>query len=104
MLLPMVTEYSIPAAAERYADCARAMGVANETDSTERANEKLMAELYAINEELQVPTPEQFGIEREHFFNNLEVMAEQALASGSPANNPRVPSAEEIIEIYKKLW
>jgi alcohol dehydrogenase class IV len=78
--------------------------VANETDSTERANEKLMAELYAINEELQVPTPEQFGIEREHFFNNLEVMAEQALASGSPANNPRVPGAEEIIEIYKKLW
>ena len=100
----MVTEYSILAATERYADCARAMGVANETDSTERANEKLMAELYAINEELQVPTPEQFGIEREHFFNNLEVMAEQALASGSPANNPRVPSAEEIIKIYKKLW
>lgn len=104
MLLPMVTEYSIPAAAERYADCARAMGVANQTDSTELANEKLMAELYAINDELQVPTPEQFGIEREHFFNNLEVMAEQALASGSPANNPKVPSAEEIIEIYKKLW
>ena len=80
------------------------MGVANQTDSTELANEKLMAELYAINKELQVPTPEQFGIEREHFFNNLEVMAEQALASGSPANNPRVPSADEIIEIYKKLW
>jgi alcohol dehydrogenase class IV len=104
MLLPMVTEYSIPAAAECYADCARAMGVANQTDSTELANEKLMAELYAINKELQVPTPEQFGIERAHFFNNLEVMAEQALASGSPANNPRVPSADEIIEIYKKLW
>ena len=80
------------------------MGVASESDSTDQANEKLMAELYAINEELQVPTPEQFGIEREHFFNNLEVMAEQALASGSPGNNPRVPSAEEIIEIYKKLW
>ena len=63
-----------------------------------------MAELYANNKELQVPTPEQFGIEREHFFNNLEVMAEQALASGSPGNNPRVPSADEIIEIYKKLW
>lgn len=104
MLLPMVTEYSIPAAAERYADCARAMAVASESDSTDQANEKLMAELYAINEELQVPTPEQFGIEREHFFNNLEVMAEQALASGSPGNNPKVPSAEEIIEIYKKLW
>ncbi|MFQ3197196.1 MAG: alcohol dehydrogenase class IV, partial [Paraglaciecola sp.] len=46
----------------------------------------------------------QFGISREHFFGNLEIMAEQALASGSPGNNPRVPSAEDIIEIYKKLW
>ncbi|MBT6319644.1 MAG: iron-containing alcohol dehydrogenase [Porticoccaceae bacterium] len=104
MLLPIVTEYSIPAAPERYADCARAMGVANEGDSDQTANSKLMAELYAINKELQVPTPEQFGIDRDHFFNNLQVMAEQALASGSPGNNPRVPSADEIIEIYRKLW
>ena len=104
MLLPMVTEYSIPAAPERYADCARAMGVANEGDSDQTANSKLMAELYAINKELQVPTPEQFGIDRDHFFNNLQVMAEQALASGSPGNNPRVPSADEIIELYRKLW
>jgi alcohol dehydrogenase class IV len=104
MLLPMVTEYSIPAAPERYADCARAMGVANEGDSDQTANSKLMAELYAINKELQVPTPEQFGIDRDHFFNNLQVMAEQALASGSPGNNPRVSSADEIIEIYRKLW
>ena len=104
MLLPAVTEYSIPAAPERYADCARAMGVAEVSDSDEQANAKLMTELYAINEELQVPTPEQFGISREHFFGNLETMAEQAIGSGSPGNNPRVPSADDIIQIYKKLW
>jgi alcohol dehydrogenase class IV len=104
MLLPSVTEFSIPAAAERYADCARAMGVASEQDSIELANDKLLTELRALNDELQVPTPEQFGIQREQFFALLPVMAEQALASGSPNNNPRVPSAEEIIEIYKQLW
>ena len=104
MLLPAVTEFSIPAAPERYADCARAIGVANESDNTEVANNKLMAELYALNKELKVPSPEEFGIEREHFFNNMQTMAEQALASGSPANNPRAPNAEEIIELYKKLW
>jgi alcohol dehydrogenase class IV len=104
MLLPAVTEYSIPAAPQRYADCARAMGVAEVSDSDAQANAKLMTELYAINEELQVPTPEQFGISREHFFDNLETMAEQAIGSGSPGNNPRVPSAEDIIKIYKKLW
>ena len=104
MLLPAVTEYSIPAAAERYADCARAIGVANENDSTEIATTKLMTELRALNEELQVPSPEAFGIEREHFFDNLQTMADQALASGSPANNPRVPDADDIVQLYKKLW
>lgn len=104
MLLPAVTEFSIPAAAERYADCARAMGVATQQDSTETANAKLMDELRALNQELQVPTPEQFGIERQAFFDLMPAMAEQALASGSPNNNPRVPSAEEIVEIYKQIW
>ena len=104
MLLPAVTEYSIPAASGRYADCARAMGVADASDNDDTANTKLMAELHAINDELQVPTPEQFGIERDHFFANLQIMAQQALESGSPANNPRVPSSDEIVEIYKKLW
>ncbi|WP_339515267.1 iron-containing alcohol dehydrogenase [Pseudomonas sp. RL_15y_Pfl2_60] len=104
MLLPSVTAYSIPAAAERYADCARAMGVASATDSTEQANRKLLDELQALNDELQVPSPAQFGIERDHYFAQLDIMAEQALASGSPNNNPRVPTAEEIIAIYKQLW
>ena len=104
MLLPSVTAFSIPAAAARYADCARAMGVATAADSNEVANAKLLAELHALNDELQVPSPAQFGIERAQFFAQLDVMAEQALASGSPNNNPRVPSAAEIIEIYKQLW
>lgn len=104
MLLPTVTEFSLSAAPERYADCARAMGVANDMDSTEVANAKLMDELRALNDELEVPTPEQFGIEREAFFSNITVMAEQALASGSPGNNPKVPTVDEIVALYTKLW
>ncbi|MCJ8298113.1 MAG: iron-containing alcohol dehydrogenase [Pseudomonadales bacterium] len=104
MLLPAVTEYSIPAAEQRYADCARAMGVATEQDSDQLANQKLLQELRDINDELQVPTLEQFGVERQKYMDLLPLMAEQALASGSPANNPRVPSTEELIEIYQQLW
>ncbi|WP_027965719.1 iron-containing alcohol dehydrogenase [Halomonas halocynthiae] len=104
MLLPSVTAYSIPAAAERYADCARAIGIASEQDSNDTANSKLLDELTALNAELQVPTPEQFGIERQRFVELMPSMAEQALASGSPGNNPRVPSADEIIAIYQQLW
>ena len=104
MLLPFVTEYSIPAATKRYADCARAMGVASIDDADKVANTKLLSELSALNKELNVPTPEEFGIDKKDFMNKLEIMAEQAIASGSPGNNPRVPSNMEIIDIYKLLW
>jgi alcohol dehydrogenase class IV len=104
MLLPSVTQYSLPAAPERYADCARAMGVADGQDSVEIANDKLLKELHALNDELQVPTPARFGIDRQTFFDLMPTMAEQALASGSPNNNPRVPSIDDMIAIYRQLW
>lgn len=104
MLLPSVTAYSLPAAASRYATCARAMQVATANDSDAIANEKLLAELTALNQELQVPTPAEFGIERERFFAVRQTMAEQALASGSPGNNPRVPTVAEMVTLYEQLW
>ena len=32
------------------------------------------------------------------------LMAQQALASGSPANNPRSPTEAEIVSLYKEMW
>lgn len=104
MLLPAVTQYSIVGAPQRYAQCARAMAVASYNDSDEDANNKLIAELIALNDELEVPSVAQFGIDKTIFFDLLEQMAEQAIDSGSPANNPRVPSNADIISIYKQLW
>ena len=104
MLLPSVTKFSLIAAVERYADCARAMGIANSDDSDDVANDKLLIELESLNTDLNVPSPEGFGINKDDFMSKLEIMAEQAIASGSPGNNPRVPNNDEIIEIYKTLW
>lgn len=104
MLLPTVTAYSIPAASGRYADCARALGFADQQDHDGLANEKLLDRLLRINNELQVPTPATFGIQRERFFEVINTMAEQSLASGSPSNNPRVPTQQEIVDLYSSLW
>lgn len=104
MLLPRVTAFSAEAAGERYADCARAMGCANAGDDDTSALRKLLQELEALNRDLEVPSPRDYGITEDAWFGNLETMAEQALASGSPGNNPRVPSIEEMVSIYREAY
>lgn len=102
MLLPTVTRFSIPGAPERYAECARVMGWADQQLSTQTACERLVAELEALNHDLDVPTPASLG----HRADNemLRLLADQALASGSPQNNPKVPSQSDIIALYKSMW
>ncbi len=104
MLLPEITAWSVQAAPGRYASAARNMGIAAEGESDSVALDKLVEGLRQLNRDLQVPTPASYGIEEKLWFSSLEVMAEQALASGSPANNPRVPQASEIIELYNRVW
>ena len=104
MLLPAVTAFSVSAAAERYAVCARAMGVADAGSTDEQAVEALLRGLYARNAELKVPSPRQFGIDQDRYLAVIPTMTQQALASGSPQNNPRLPSAEEIHAIYREVW
>ena len=104
MLLPQITEFSAPAALERYADCARAMGVAEEGEGGQGAVARLLDELHRLNNDLKVPSPKAYGIDRTRYDELLPVMASQALASGSPANNPRVPTSDQIIELYRRVY
>ena len=104
MLLPEITAFSAPAALERYADCARAMGVAAEGEGNQAAVARLLDELRALNADLKVPSPRDYGIDAQRYTELMPTMASQALASGSPGNNPRVPTQDEIIELYKRVY
>ncbi len=104
MLMPVITQWSAPAALPRYADCARAMGLADEAVSDQGAVGRLVEALHGINAELNVPSPSSYGIDAARWRELLPLMAEQALSSGSPANNPRVPTADDIIALYAQAW
>jgi len=104
MLLPTVTAFSVQAAPRRYAECARAMGIASYTDSEEESATKLIDALYERNRELQVPSPKAFGISEEQYLSLIPTMAAQSMASGSPNNNPRIPTADEICALYRQAW
>ncbi len=104
MLLPAVTRFSAPQATGRYADCARAMRLADDSTSDANAAATLVDELETLCFDVAVPSPEQYGIAEADWNERLSVMAEQALASGSPANNPRIPNADEVMELYKTIY
>ena len=104
MLLPAITRFSVRAAEARYAEAARRIGFAEERDADAAAGAKLVTGLEALNKELSVPTPAEFGIDETMWNGKMDLMAEQALASGSPANNPRVPDKAEIMALYREVW
>jgi alcohol dehydrogenase class IV len=104
MLLPAVTKYSLNAALPRYAEAARLAGFAPADDADQLAGARLLEGLASLNRELAVPTPAAFGIDAAIWNSRKAVMAGQALASGSPGNNPRVPEAEAIIALYDEIY
>lgn len=104
MLLPAVTEFGLNDALPRYAEAARAIGAARADDADQVAGAKLLEELRALNAELEVPTPRAHGIDAARWDGLMPTMARQALASGSPANNPRVPTEEEILALYRRVY
>jgi alcohol dehydrogenase class IV len=104
MLLPAVSEYGLDDALPRYAEAARAIGVARPEDADQVAGARLLKELRALNRDLAVPTPRGYGIDPDAWERLLPTMAAQALASGSPANNPRVPDEDEIVSLYRRVF
>jgi alcohol dehydrogenase class IV len=104
MLLPAVTRFSVAGAPARYAEAARRIGFAAPDDADATATGRLIEALAALNRELAVPSPRDYGIDPAVWEAKLELMAEQALASGSPGNNPRVPDKAEIVGLYRQVW
>ena len=100
-LLGVVTEFSLIGNPARYAHIAQAMG-----ESTEGLNDLEAAELAAqsINnliEDIKIPSLKELGVDEGKLEQLAPKMAEDAIASGSPGNNPRQATKEEIIELYK---
>jgi alcohol dehydrogenase len=105
VLFPTVTEYSISGAPENYATVSRTMGYATDADSDDVANEKLVAGLKKLNEDLQVPRlGDVCKVDLTTFDEKVQKMANDSLASGSPNNNPVIPTAEQIVDLYHRAW
>ena len=104
MLLPTITEFSIDYAKSRYADCSKAGNFAQLNDDDDTACEKLVKGLYKMNKDFDVPSMRKFGIDEKNFEEKLKNMATDAEVSGAPNLNPRVPTVNEMVDLYGKAW
>ncbi|MSU51699.1 MAG: iron-containing alcohol dehydrogenase [Opitutus sp.] len=105
VLLPAVTRFSLAGASERYATIAKTMRLCSSDASVTGAGVALLDGLMQLNARLQVPPLGACrGVERAKFDQVVEKMAADALASGSPQNNPVVPTIAEIVGLYREAW
>lgn len=103
-LLATVVEFSIPGNPARYAQIAEAMGEKTATLSTLDAAYLAVKAVRRLTEDLKVPSLRGLGVDEAKFNSVVSQMATDALASGSPGNNPRKATQEEIVELYRKAY
>lgn len=103
MLLPACFSYVYREAADRFAELARAIGAAQPLEPEEAAAEKFIRACRELCAFCHIPTPVEYGIDREAFLEKIPKMTEDALASGSPANTRKELTAEDIQRIYRSL-
>lgn len=102
VILPYVMEYNAEATGEKYREIARVMGVENvDNMSQEEYRKAAIDAVKKLSEDVGIPkTLREIGVKEE----DLEALAESAMADACTPGNPRDTSIEEILEIYKSIY
>lgn len=104
MLIEECLTFALDGCNGRFAAIAREIGAATHHMGEQEAAGRFLKELGALCRTLDIPTLGEYGIEETAFFDRIDKMAEDAMASGSPSNTIREVRKEDLIRIYKKLW
>ena len=116
MLLPHIVEFNaninkhsrsqqeyLPAV-KRYANISHILGLSNYNKVM--SVRSLVNWIQFMQKEMNIPlTIKEMGtISEDEYFAAIDKMANLALADACTTANPRVPTKEDIVKIYKKLW
>ena len=100
ILLPTVMEYNAEATGEKYRDIARAMGVEGvDAMSLEDARKAAVAAVKQLSEDVGIPKDLK-GIVKEE---DLDFLAQSAMDDACRPGNPKDPTKEDIIALYRSL-
>ena len=104
LLLSACFTYVYDGAYDRFADMAREIGVASDNDDDKIAAKEFIDACNELCKICEIPTLEKYGIDKDEFFANMDKMADDAMASGSPSNTIKELNKDDLLNIYKELW
>jgi len=107
LILPYVVDFSTIAAPEKYANVARMLGAADESDGTRDAAEKASEAIFRLCEDVKLTSYlADYGEvpPRDEYLDAVGKMTQDAIDSGSPDNNPRKPTREEIEDLFVEIY
>ena len=100
ILLPTVMAYNAEATGEKYRDIAKAMGVANAYEMTlEEARKAACDAVATLSKDVGIPQNLK-GIVKEE---DIDFLAQSAMDDACRPGNPKAPTKEDIINLYKSL-
>ena len=98
ILLPHVQRFNMIAKVNRFVDIAIAMGEVVDGLSQREAAEKALEAIKTLSADVGIPSGlKELGVQKQ----DLPVMAENAQKDACGLTNPRCPTLEDVIEIYK---
>ncbi|MDO7788187.1 iron-containing alcohol dehydrogenase [Desulforamulus aquiferis] len=99
IMMPYVIQYNTAAAASRYADLARAIGY--EVKDAYDGTAKFLEAVRGLQKLLGIPACiKETGVDEADFLAKVDKLAENAMKDGSTPPNPRVPSIQEVKNIF----
>lgn len=104
MLLYQCMSFAKDGAVSRFAELARAIGIALPDTDDSTAADLFLDALGELCKVLEVPSLKEYGIKKQDFVNNIDKMATDALASGSLANTVKEVTKADIANIYRSLF
>lgn len=104
MLLKECLSFAVSGAYEKFANLGYETGVAEKTDDIQTSAEKFIESLQTICDVCEIPTLEQYGIDKDDYYSKIDKMATDAVASGSPANTVKDVTVDDCKRIYKRLY
>ncbi|MBC8571119.1 iron-containing alcohol dehydrogenase [Zongyangia hominis] len=104
MLLETCLNYVLDGALDRFAFLARACGMAGPSVDDKTAAKALICQVAKLAQALEIPTLEEYGINKDAFYQVIPKMAQDAFESGSPSNTRKEITPADMEMLYDRLW